>query len=84
MAVNDSIKKAIRDAKSLIEDVQRMNGNEAETRRRVERIFESIMGYDAFKHLSREHAVHGVGDTEHKDFAIKITQDRHDSENELS
>jgi predicted type IV restriction endonuclease len=63
---------AIREARRLIAEVQRLDGNEAETRRRVERIFESVMGYDVFKHLSREHAVHGVGDTEHMDFAIKV------------
>jgi predicted type IV restriction endonuclease len=56
----------------MIEDVAKADGNEAETRRRVERIFESIMGYDALKHISREYAVHGVGDTEHCDFAIQL------------
>jgi hypothetical protein len=27
---------------------------EADTRRRIERIFENVMGYDPFIHLSRE------------------------------
>ncbi len=63
-------RKAIRDARKMIEEVMKMDGNEAETRRRVERIFESVMGYDAFKHLSRERAVKGAGATEHVDFAL--------------
>ncbi len=65
-------RKAMRDAKKTIEQVMKMDGNEAETRRRVERIFESVMGYDAFKHLSRERAVKGAGETEHVDFALHI------------
>ena len=60
------------DARKMIENIARMDGNEAETRRRLERIFESVMGYDAFKHISREHAVHGVGDTEYCDFAVQV------------
>lgn len=72
---NSDIKAALRQAQNLIEDVHKTDGNEAETRRRVERIFEAVMGYDAFTHLSREHAVHGAGDTEHMDFAIKLKPD---------
>jgi predicted transport protein len=48
------------------------DGNEAETRRRVERIFELVMGYSAFDHLSRERAVKGAGETEHVDFAVQL------------
>ena len=65
-------RKALLNARSMIEDVARMDGNEAETRRRVERIFDLLMGYDTLKHISREHAVHGVGDTEYCDFAIQL------------
>lgn len=72
---NLDVKVVLRGARKMIEDVHKADGNEAETRRRVERIFESVLGYDAFTHLSREHAVHGVGDTEHIDFAIKLTPD---------
>lgn len=67
------IRSAIKEARKIIEEVQKSDGNEAETRRRVERIFEAIMGFDAFRHLSREYAVHGVGDTEHMDFAIQLS-----------
>jgi predicted type IV restriction endonuclease len=65
-------RKAVLQARKMIEAVAKADGNEAETRRRVERIFESLMGYDVLKHITREHAVHGVGDTEHCDFAIQI------------
>jgi len=65
-------KKTILNARDMIEAVAKADGNEAETRRRVERIFESLMGYDTLKHITREHAVHGVGDTEYCDFAIQL------------
>ena len=65
-------RQGIVDARHLMEDVHRKDANEAETRRRVERIFERVMGYDALQHLSRERAVHGAGDTEHVDFAIQL------------
>ena len=65
-------RKAIRSARKMMEQVMKMDGNEAETRRRVERIFEDVMGYDVLKHLSREHAVKGAGETEHVDFAIQL------------
>ncbi len=70
--LDKEVKKNILKARSLIEDVAKIDGNEAETRRRVERIFESLMGYDVLKHITREHAVHGVGDTEHCDFAVQL------------
>lgn len=65
-------RNAIRSAKRMVEEVMKMDGNEAETRRRVERIFEEVLGYDALKHLSRERAVKGAGETEHVDFAIQL------------
>jgi len=66
------VRKAIVNARNMIEVVAKADGNEAETRRRVERIFGSLMGYDVLKHISREHAIHGVGDTEYCDFAIQL------------
>jgi len=65
-------RKALLGARNMIEDVAKADGNEAETRRRVERIFESLMGYNALKHITREYAIHGVGNTEHCDFAIQL------------
>jgi hypothetical protein len=68
-------KKALLEARSLIEDIFKTDSNEAETRRRIERIFEKVLGYDVLKHISREYAIHGVGDTEHSDFAISVNDD---------
>lgn len=67
-------RKALKDARKMMEEVSKADGNEAETRRRVERIFASLMGYDIFKHISREFAISGSGTTEHCDFAIQITE----------
>jgi hypothetical protein len=72
--LDKQIKRAILEARTMMESVIKIDGNEAETRRRIERMFESLMGYDVFKHITREHAVHGVGDTEHCDFAIVLDE----------
>jgi hypothetical protein len=71
--LGDREKRALGDARSLIAAIHRRDANEAETRRRVERIFERVMGYKPLEHLSREHAVHGTGDIEHVDFAIRTS-----------
>lgn len=68
-------KKVLFDARQMIEDIDKVSANEAETARRVERVFESIMGYDALKHVTREYAVHGAGDTEYCDFAIRLNNE---------
>lgn len=70
--VSKEQRKVIRDARKMIDQAMKMDGNEAETRRRVERIFENVMGYDVLKHLTRERAVKGAGETEHVDFAIQL------------
>ena len=70
--LDKTVRKAITETRSMIEAIAKADVNEAETRRRVERIFEYLMGYDPFKHITREHAVRGVGDTEHCDFAIQL------------
>ena len=72
-SVPAELRKQIREARKSIEYVAKLDGNEAETRRRVERIFETLMGFD-IKHLSREHAVKGAGATEHVDFAIQLEE----------
>ena len=74
-ALDKETKRAILDARSMIQAAEKADCNEAETRRRIERIFETLMGYDAFKHLSRERAVRGAGETEHVDFAIQLNED---------
>ncbi len=72
MKISKEQRSAVRNARKMIDEVMTMDGNEAETRRRVERIFEEVMGYDVLKHLSRERAVKGAGETEHVDFAIQL------------
>jgi len=67
-------RKALREARKLVEAVYQADGNEAETRRRLERIFETVMGYDALKHLSRERSISGTGETEYVDFAIQVEE----------
>ena len=66
------LRRAIRDAREIIQQAEKADVNEAETRRRIERIFENVMGYDPFIHLSRERAVRGAGETEHVDFSIQL------------
>ena len=61
--------RAINAAKKIMQD-PRAGELEAETRRRVEDMFSSIMGYKEYKHVSRELAITGTGVTEHCDFAI--------------
>lgn len=73
-SLDKETKKAILEARSMIQAAEKADCNEAETRRRIERIFELLMGYDVFKHLSRERAVRGAGETEHVDFAIQLDQ----------
>jgi len=74
--IDKETRKAISEARGMIEDIIKEDSNEAETRRRIERIFESLMGYKTLKAISREHAVHGVGDTEYCDFAIHLDHDK--------
>jgi len=71
--LDKELRRKVSDSRTLIEQVMKADGNEAETRRRVERIFELLMGYNAFDHLSRERAVKGAGETEHVDFAVQLT-----------
>ena len=74
VAIDKEVKKAVLEARKMIQEAERSDCNEAETRRRIERIFETLMGYDVFKHLSRERAVRGAGETEHVDFAIQLSE----------
>lgn len=76
LTLDKQTKKALLDARTMIETVIKLDSNEAETARRIERFFDSLMGYDVFKHLSREHAVHGIGDTDYCDFAVQIDEER--------
>jgi predicted type IV restriction endonuclease len=72
--IDKTVRRNILDARRIVQEAEKADCNEADTRRRIERIFETIMGYDALKHLSRERAVRGAGETEHVDFAIQLEE----------
>jgi len=58
----------------MTEAIIKADSNEAETRSRIERMFESLMGYNALTHITREHIIHGTGDSDYCDFAIQLEQ----------
>lgn len=72
--IDKDVRKALLEARSMTEAIAKVDANEAETRRRVERMFAALMGYDVFKHITREFSVHSVGDADYCDFAI-VTDD---------
>ena len=73
---NKDMPKILSSIKEMIAEIDKVDANEAETRRRVERVFNMLMGYDVFRHITREHSIQGVGDTEHCDFAV-ILDNKH-------
>jgi len=73
-AIDKDVRRELLDTRNMIQQAQKADCNESETRRRIERIFENLMGYDAFKHLSRERAIRGAGETEHVDFSIQMEE----------
>ena len=70
--LDKDIKKAIFEARSMVEAIAKVDASEAETRRRIDHIFEVLMGYDRFKHITEEYAIKGAGDTTHCDIAIQL------------
>ena len=73
--LDKDIRKAILEARSMIEAIAKTDAGEAETRKRIDYIFEVLMGYDRFKHLTEEYAVKGAGDTTHCDIAVQLGHD---------
>lgn len=71
-SLDKDTKKAILEARSLVEASVKADSNEAETRKRIDRILETLLGYDTFKHITREHEIHGTGDTVYCDIAIQL------------
>ena len=74
-SLDKATKKTLLDARTLVEANAKADGNEAETRARVRHIFGTIMGYDTFKHITAEYAIHGAGDTVHCDIAIQLSHE---------
>ena len=74
-SLDKDTKKALLGARNLVEENAKADGNEAETRARIRHIFGKIMGYDTFKHITAEYAIHGAGDTVHCDIAIQLSHE---------
>jgi hypothetical protein len=71
-SLDKDIKKAVLEARSMVEAIAKVDASEAETRRRIDHIFEILMGYDRFKHITEEYAIKGAGDTTHCDIAVQL------------
>ena len=74
-SLDKATKKALLDARNLVEANAKDDGNEAETRARVRHIFGKIMGYDTFKHITAEYAIHGAGDAVYCDIAVQLSHE---------
>ncbi|MFC1968851.1 type I restriction enzyme HsdR N-terminal domain-containing protein [Chloroflexota bacterium] len=74
-SLDKTIKKTILEARSMVEAIAKADRGEAETRKRIDYIFEVLMGYDRFKHLTEEYAIRGAGDTTHCDIAIQLSHE---------
>ncbi len=66
-----AFRKQLRHAQKLVIQIKNQESNEAETRRHIDKVLELLCGYDALKHLTREHSIRGPGDTEFADFVIR-------------
>jgi hypothetical protein len=75
ITLDQSIKKTLILARNLVNEIAKADSNEAETRKRIDHILEKLMGYDTFKHITQEYAIHGSGDSVYCDIAIKTRQD---------
>ena len=74
-SLDKDTKKALLDARNLVEANAKDDGNEDETRVRIRHLFGKIMGYDVFKHITAEYAIHGAGDTVHCDIAVQLSHE---------
>jgi len=73
--LDKEVKRAILDVRKKVEDLAKKDGNEDETRIRIYYAFEKLMGYDTFKHITAEYAIHGPGNTVHCDIAIQLDRE---------
>ncbi len=65
-------RKALLDVRKMIEALAKKDGSEAETRKNIYYIFETLMGYDIYKHVTSEYAIYAAGETVHCDIAIEF------------
>ena len=65
-------KKALLDTRKMIEDIIRQDSNEDETRKRINYAFQNIMGYNIYRDVTSEYAIHGAGNTVYCDIAVQL------------
>ena len=65
-------RKALLDTQKMIEALAKKDGSEAETRKNIYYIFETLMGYDIYNHVTSEYAVYSAGETVHCDIAVQL------------
>lgn len=68
-------RKALLEARSMVETIIKADANESETRSRIEHFLQSLMGYSRFVHITSEYKVHALGDADYCDLAIRLDQD---------
>ena len=67
-------KKALLDARKMIGALAKVDGNETETRKHVNHIFGTVMGYDILNHITSEYAIPSAGGALHCDIAVIINR----------
>lgn len=67
-------KKALLDTRKMIEDIIRQDSNEDETRKRINYAFQNIMGYNIYRDVTSEYAIHGAGNTVYCGIAVQLDQ----------
>lgn len=72
--IDRETRKQLLAAREMMDQAVKADCNEAETRRRIERMFETLLGFDPFRHITREHAVRGAGEAEYCDFAVVVEE----------
>lgn len=70
--IDKETKRALLNARKMIEGIVEAGSKEAVTRMRIEKILETCLGFDLLKHVTPEYAIHGVGDAEYCDLAIRL------------
>jgi hypothetical protein len=73
--LDKEVKKAILNARALVDEISKTDSNEAETRKRIDYILEKLMGYNTFQHITQEYAIHSSGDNVYCDIAIRLSRE---------
>lgn len=70
--LDKEVKKTILNARALVEEISKLDSNEAETRKRIDHMLEKLMGYNTFQHITQEYAIYSSGDNVYCDIAIRL------------